>query len=559
MAVIEIAKIQVRRGQANQTGLPQLDSGEFGWAVDTQKLYIGNGSIDEGAPTVGNTEILTEHTVSNLFNLPNYSYKGNTASSPVQTGPLGSGDTFRTYQEKLDDIVSLADFGIVGDGNQNTPIVNGIGGTPVYQQIQTAIDTIFNNSDKLEPRSRKKLFFPAGTYAITGTIYIPPYTTIVGDGPDKTVLEINTSSTCMQFKDVNGVIFEDLTTMDEVHGVSIDGITFKSTVLPNIAQPLLKIDCGVDCQISQSKFSGIYTSQTTTAPYTGIEIRGQGAVTTENLLIQDSVFDSLFYAIKSNYDISNIVITNNKFNNLYKGIVWTDSLATDNYVGPYRSKITHNTFANIRLQGIYVGANPTSEHTDHVSAFNSFSEVGNNLLGDLQTSSGTSIIKFLTLGNTSVEDKFERDTSIETAKNDTYYYTPSIEGSIGYQTNVAYTTAVKNTTVSGPTEVIRLPYGGVDQNISLKYSLINTSTSYVRKGNLSINPTGTLGGGSTTATVTVVDNYTYSAGSSDIALDFAASIDITKNTIKIVYTALGSNPGSGQPVGQLKYQFSYLR
>jgi hypothetical protein len=559
MAVIEIAKIQVRRGQANQTGLPQLDSGEFGWAVDTQKLYIGNGSIDEGAPEVGNTEILTEHTVSNLFNLPNYSYKGNTASSPVQTGPLGSGDTFRTYQEKLDDIVSLADFGIVGDGNQNTPVINGIGGAPVYQQIQTAIDTIFNNSDKLEPRSRKKLFFPAGTYSITGTIYIPPYTTIVGDGADKTVLEINTASTGIQFKDANGIVFEDLENMDSVPGITIEGVTFSSTVLPNSAQPLLKIDCAVDCQISQSKFSGIYTSQTTIPDYTGIEIRGQGAVTTDNLLIKDSVFDSLFYGVKSNYDISDVVISNNKFNNLYKGIVWTDSLAADNYVGPYRSKITHNKFENIRLHGIYVGANPTSEHTDHVSAFNAFTEVGNNLLGDIQTSSGTSIIKFLTLGNTSVEDKFERDTNIRASTTSTTYYTPSIEGTVVYQTNVAYTTAVRNTTAAGPTEVVRLPYGGVDQNISLKYSLINTSTSYVRKGDLTINPTGTLGGGSTTATVTVVDNYTYSAGTSDIRLDFSATIDINKNTIKILYTALGTNPGSGQPVGQLKYQFSYLR
>ena len=41
MAVIEIAKIQVRRGQENQTGIPVLDSGEFGWASDTEHLYIG--------------------------------------------------------------------------------------------------------------------------------------------------------------------------------------------------------------------------------------------------------------------------------------------------------------------------------------------------------------------------------------------------------------------------------------------------------------------------------------------------------------------------------------
>ena len=35
MSVIEIAKIQIRRGQEKTTGIPQLDPGEFGWAEDT--------------------------------------------------------------------------------------------------------------------------------------------------------------------------------------------------------------------------------------------------------------------------------------------------------------------------------------------------------------------------------------------------------------------------------------------------------------------------------------------------------------------------------------------
>ena len=104
MAVIEIAKIQVRRGQETITGLPQLDSGEFGWALDSQKLYIGNGSTEEGAPSIGNTEIMTEHTLPNLFSLPTYSFQGHSASAPLITDPSGSGYTVRTIQSKLDTI-----------------------------------------------------------------------------------------------------------------------------------------------------------------------------------------------------------------------------------------------------------------------------------------------------------------------------------------------------------------------------------------------------------------------------------------------------------------------
>ena len=61
MAVVQISRIQVRRGQKNiGSGIPQLASGEIGWAVDTREMYIGNGSVAEGSPSVGNTKILTE-------------------------------------------------------------------------------------------------------------------------------------------------------------------------------------------------------------------------------------------------------------------------------------------------------------------------------------------------------------------------------------------------------------------------------------------------------------------------------------------------------------------
>jgi hypothetical protein len=36
----------------------------MGWSVDTQQLYIGNGSIAEGAPQTGVTEIMTERSIA---------------------------------------------------------------------------------------------------------------------------------------------------------------------------------------------------------------------------------------------------------------------------------------------------------------------------------------------------------------------------------------------------------------------------------------------------------------------------------------------------------------
>lgn len=59
MAVIQISKIQVRRGL--QEELPQLSAGELGYSTDQRRLWIGNGLLGspDYAPEIGNTEILT--------------------------------------------------------------------------------------------------------------------------------------------------------------------------------------------------------------------------------------------------------------------------------------------------------------------------------------------------------------------------------------------------------------------------------------------------------------------------------------------------------------------
>lgn len=67
MAVIQVSQIQVRSGY--QEDLPALATGEFGWCVDTQRLFIGKGTLAEGAPTTGVTEVLTEYSVGLITNI----------------------------------------------------------------------------------------------------------------------------------------------------------------------------------------------------------------------------------------------------------------------------------------------------------------------------------------------------------------------------------------------------------------------------------------------------------------------------------------------------------
>jgi len=61
VAVIQISRIQHRRGL--EADLPNLASAELGYSVNTRKLYIGNGTIEEGAPSLGRTEVLTQYSI----------------------------------------------------------------------------------------------------------------------------------------------------------------------------------------------------------------------------------------------------------------------------------------------------------------------------------------------------------------------------------------------------------------------------------------------------------------------------------------------------------------
>jgi hypothetical protein len=99
MAIVQISRIQHRRGVKSL--LPQLAAGELGWAVDTQELYIGNGTTAEGAPETGNTKIITEDD-DILALASSYTFKGNTTATVV-TGTDANNPTVRTIQAKLED------------------------------------------------------------------------------------------------------------------------------------------------------------------------------------------------------------------------------------------------------------------------------------------------------------------------------------------------------------------------------------------------------------------------------------------------------------------------
>ena len=192
MAVVQISKIQVRRGQKNAgIGVPQLSSAEFAWAVDSQELFIGNGSVAEGAPAVGNTKILTEH--DNILELAaSYRFAADDTSITLSIA--------RGLQSKIDEIqVSVVDFGAVPDGSTDSTLA-----------FTTAINELFKNSND---KFKKILAVPNGVYLFLDDLIIPSNVLIKGENSQETVLEIGDNN--IIFQDISGtpqgIVIENLT------------------------------------------------------------------------------------------------------------------------------------------------------------------------------------------------------------------------------------------------------------------------------------------------------------------------------------------------------------
>jgi len=502
MAVIEIAKIQVRRGQENQTGVPQLAGGEFAWAADTEKLYIGLRR-DDGGSRDQNVEILTENHLRNLFNLGlaelNYTYREHSTSTVVAAGGItaedGTNDEIsRPIQDKLDDFVSCKDFGVVGDGNIWD-----------IRRLQLAIDRLYLNTGEYDPRPAKKLYFPAGTYVIPETVHIPARTSIIGDGPGKTIFVFapaptTTDTVMFQTCDLSSAggstgykTFDtgpgsgaEFSTTSSAREVRIEDVTMQydsvaTTVTDGLS--LLNLDCADNSLIKNVEFVGnlnISTVGITSSSYVGLTIRGKTADgTNENSIVDNCVFTNLYHGIISNDDIKGTVISNSEFSYLVQGITFNDPISGTAQVGPRLVKIENNKFDIIDRQAIYVGSNNASTGSFVTSQDNYFDRVGDYILSDPDQENGTatSIISFISGENASFNDYFDRYYAQNRLNNtiaaSTTTFTPLVEG----RTSLDMLHVTTATLVPGvPTTFLRIPITGIAQHLTIKYHAFKPTT-----------------------------------------------------------------------------------
>lgn len=477
MAVLEISRIQVRRGQENQTGVPTLAGGEFGWAADTENLYIGLRREDGGARDA-NVRILTENDLFTVITTLDLGYTYRSDTNPAITAATYSGVAYqRPVQKKLDDFVNVKDFGVKGTGGADVDSA----------LIQVAVDNLFldplkTTSDYGE-LSAKVLYFPAGIYNIDTPIFVPRYTTIIGEGIGKTIINlISNDSHAFQTIDSDpDNAYPDRSTFDH-NGIGtgitqpnyfhIEGMTIQYSTTTDVTNclELLSLDCSENAIIRNVRFAGNHqVGDSSTSTYGAINIRGYNGelASSKNTLIDKCEFDGLLYCIGSNYDIVNPVIQNSTFINSKIGVLFNypekDSSAD---VGPRNAKILNNNFENLEYQGIYVGANDSIYGTNHISMNNRFYNCGNLGLGRA-TTTGSPIITYLSDGNLTINDWFDRQEYQQQNITSTQVYLPLVKGKAIIEGSGVSTVTVLHNTI---TKILRFPITEEPQKVVINYS-----------------------------------------------------------------------------------------
>ena len=390
MAIVQISRITQRKGL--QENLPQLAGAELGWSVDERRLFIGNGTLEEGAPVIGNTEILTEF--SDIIPLvQDYTYNGVTATGyTVQTGSTPGTPIKLSLQDWMDQFATVKDFGAVGNGVvDDTAAIN----RALYQLY----------CREANPAIRRSLFFPAGVYRVTGTIIVPPYATLVGEGIDNSIIQMATGSSAayvMQTGDSMQQIGANIGTNGATPPVSItvENMSFQSLRAMNIAL----IDRAADCIFNQVRFAGPATTTTITNPTTRgdtacVQFASNNALVTQQIKFDNCSFSGTTYAVTTDQQVSGVGITSSRFSTLYQGVVVQPNTAGSQY-NPQGFAITSCNFDAIYAQGIVFGVERNA------TAQNTFGDVGNHFGGITQPF--TTIIDFVSANNISVGDLFER-------------------------------------------------------------------------------------------------------------------------------------------------------
>ena len=436
MAIVQISRITARKGL--QEDLPQpLAGAELGWAIDDRKLFIGNGALEEGAPVVGNTEILTEFSDILSF-AGQYTYKGEAAGYTAQTGATPSSPISQSIQSRLDSYAVITDFGAVGDGvTDDTAAIN----RALYQLFCVQNNTAI----------RRSLFFPAGNYIVTDTIKIPPYAKLYGEGANSSIINFSVQNWAANTAYVEntlvyyvpnstyyrsiapvpatGIVISNalywaaeslpgyvVQTADSLQQTGVNIATNGATppiniemssmaILTDQIHDALLIENAQQCSFSNMDFTGpLTTADLTTSVDDTVAVDWASTVSLpcKQVNFDNCKFSGFTYSMNTEQQIQGCVVSNGQFDTLYQGAVLGGASPSNG--GPTGVKFIGNVFDNIYEEGILINGVSLN-----ASGYNIFYDVGNHFNGS--SSPASAVITIDAINNISVGDMFQRTTA----------------------------------------------------------------------------------------------------------------------------------------------------
>jgi len=572
VAIVQVSRITQRKGL--QTDLPQpLASAELGWAVDERRLFIGNGTIAEGAPVVGNTEILTEFSdILGFFT--QYTYRGDAAGYTAQTGATPGNPVTQSIQRRLDSYAVITTFGPTGDGV-----------TDVTNDINRALFQIYCRSKN--PSARRSLFFPAGEYIITDTLNIPPNATLYGEGADSTIINFKvntfasspsqpliglipyTKGTLVEFggdyyrsidsvpvgTSIDNVIFWASETLPEYIFRTADGLqqTGVNISTNNVEAPGKIQVSGIKFKVNQVT-NGVLIEKASECSFDNVAIEGplttagltstadntaavrwnsvgnpDGGQICKNVVWNNCTFSGFTFGTTTNQNIRAVTFNDCDFSTMYQGVILGGAAPSEG--GPTGVRIVQSTFDSINQEGIII-----SNVSLNGTAYNSFYDVGNQFLGVNNPSS--SIIVIDANNNISVGDSFERNNS----QSVTHPRVKLLNGSssIALGMNVVDVAYVQNATAANSIDL------GTYKQLAGVRDTIDNNTS----GNLAIVTNGPGKINAFKIDYTIIRLNSYRTGTLTVVsgTDFSYSDDFVENTATGVTLVAAYNAGPPETV-----------
>lgn len=598
MAIQQVSRITVRKGLAED--LPQpLAGAELGWATDQRRLYIGNGALADGAPVVGNTEILTEF--SDLFEYSSaYIYEGAAAGYVVQTGETSGSPVSQSLQNRLDSFAIVTDFGAKGDGvTDDTAAIN----RALFQ-----LYCVQNNT-----ASRRSLFFPAGEYIVTDTILIPPYARLYGEGSNSSIIkfsvlpwEANTAynQAGILVEDsgsyyrsripvpATGILLSNTTYWDPTSlpayvartadsqqqiganigfngatpptRISIDNMAFRTEEVVSGGHDVFLFEKVANASLQECTLQGPLTTADLTVAtnnLAGARFISTSSLPCASITLDRCTFTGLTYGINTEYLTQGITVRDGEFRTLYQGVILGVTVVLG---GPTGFRIVGNTFDEIYAEGVVI-----DDCSLNGTGYNTFLNVGNQFspTGAPQTAGTSSaVITINADNNVSVGDMFSRTDAQAAATNprislfDTTASPQRIPASIAFTNGRtmqlgAYTrqSGLQQEVQDGTTVTLLsintaagIANGG-PQSFAVDYTMIRDVSQAVRTGRLTVVSTD-LGDSSIPNPLTWQDDFVENS-QTDMNLSIVESGGIV--TVSVSSSATGED-------GRIYYSLVYL-